>query len=369
MKKLTRLLAVSALTVLVGGGVVETVTPQSTVQAAKKAKAKKAKKTKAKKTKAKKSKAKKSKAKKTAKEKKYYTAKQWSQVLHYRKQAKKIGVTTKGMYAQKPRLKKSFRPGKLSASYINRTVNWINFYRTMFGLSKVQADSDWNTSAQYGAATLAAADKGLSHGLVGIKRPSFVSKADWQKGADATNQSNLSREVTGPYDIVTGYLSDDNDLSGLEPGHRLWILGGIDRVGVGQADGYNDLRVFADNSYGATTPVKKTAFPRAGLMPYALVSQGAPWSVSWPDEYTGDSSSSPQVSVYDKTAKKAVKVTHVNASQAGYGFFGTTVYFLPKKSQLKVNHAYKVEVSGVEDQSDISYTTRLFDLKVNGAFY
>lgn len=357
MKKLTRLLAVSALTVLVGGGVVETVTPQTTVQAAKKTKAKKQK---AKKTK---------KAKKTAKEKKYYTAKQWSQVLRYRKQAKRIGVTTKGMYAQKPRLKKPFRPGKLSASYINRTVNWINFYRTMFGLSKVQADSDWNTSAQYGAATLAAADKGLSHGLVGIKRPSFVSKANWQKGADATNQSNLYQGATVPYDIVTGYLSDDGDLSGLEPGHRLWILGGIDCVGVGQAGGYNDLRVFADNSYDAATPVKKTAFPRAGLMPYALVSQGAPWSVSWPDEDTGDSHSTPQVRVYDKTAKKTVKVTHVNASQAGYGFFGTTVYFLPKKSQLKVNHAYVINISGVEDQADMSYTTRLFDLKVNGGFY
>lgn len=357
MKKLTRLLAVSALTVLVGGGVVETVTPQSTVQAAKKVKAKKTKKSKAKK------------AKKVAKDKKYYTAKQWSQVLRYRKQAKKIGVTAKGMYAQKPQLKKVFRPGKLRASYINRTVNWINFYRTMFGLSKVTADSDWNTSAQYGAATLAAADKGLSHGLVGIKRPSFVSATDWQKGADATNQSNLYQGVSSPYDVVTGYLSDDGDLSGLEPGHRLWVLGGIDRVGVGQAGEYNDLRVFATGSYDATAPVKQLAYPRAGLTPYALVSQGAPWSVSWPDDYTGDASSKPQVRVYDKTAKKAVKVTHVNADQSGYGFFGAAVYFLPKKSQLKVNHAYTVNISGVEDQSDISYTTRLFNLKVNGDFY
>lgn len=366
MKKLTRLLAVSALTVLVGGGVVETVTPQTTVQAAKKTKAKKAKQQKAKKTK----KVKKTKkAKKTAKEKKYYTAKQWSQVLRYRKQAKRIGVTTKGMYAQKPRLKKPFRPGKLSASYINRTVNWINFYRTMFGLSKVHADSDWNTSAQYGAATLAAADKGLSHGLVGFKRPSAVPEAAWQKGAEATIPSNISQGAIAPYDIVTGYLSDDNDISGLEPGHRLWLLGGIDRVGVGQAGDYNDLRIFAHNSYATKTPVKRTAFPRAGLMPYALVSQEAPWSVSWPDEDTGDSHSTPQVRVYDKTAKKTVKVTHVNASQGGYASFGTTVYFLPKKSQLKVNHAYVINISGVEDQADMSYTTRLFDLKVKGRFY
>lgn len=356
MAKWQRILAVSALTVVMAGDVTAAQPAQTTAQAAM---------TKARK----KAKAKKAKAKKLQQEKKHFTASQWSQITNYRKQAKKIGTSTKGMYVQKPSVKKHFRPGKLSTGYINRTVNWVNFYRSMFGLNKVTADSSWNTSAQMGAATLAAADKGLSHGLVGFKRPAIVSKQDWKAGADATNQSNLFEGVTSPYDVVTGYLSDDGDLSGLEPGHRMWILGGIDKIGVGQADGYNDLRVYDDSHYNDHAAVKTVAYPRAGLMPYNLVGQGAPWSISFADEYVGDGDTTPSVHVYDKTAKKTVPVSQVSVTPGGYGYFGTNVYFLPKKSLIKVNHAYTVKIFGVEDQPDISYQTRLFNLKVNGEFY
>ncbi|VDG24684.1 CAP domain-containing protein [Lactiplantibacillus mudanjiangensis] len=310
------------------------------------------------------------KAKQAKAERKHYTASQWAQVTSYRNQAKKIGTSTKGMYAQKPIVKKKFRAGKLSSSYVNRTVNWINFYRNMVGLSNVTANSEWNTSAQYGAATLAAADKGLSHGLVGIKRPSFISKANWKLGADATLQSNLAEGVTSPYDVVTGYLSDDGNQVSLNPGHRMWLLGAIDKVGVGQAGKYNDLRVFDVDNNQATTTLKKLMFPRAGLMPYGLVKAGAPWAVSYPDDhYVGSTGIKPVISVYDNTAKKKVKVSHIGTGDESYGYYGTTVYFVPKKSQVKVNHSYTVKISNVENQSDISYKTRLFDLKVQGGFY
>lgn len=356
MFKWKRLLAVSALTLFMVGGV-SVIQPASITAQAALTKAQK------------KAKLKKAKAKKLRQEKKHYTTSEWSQVTKYRKQAKQIGMTAKGMYAQKPILKKHFRPGKLSNSYVNRTVNWVNFYRSMFGLSKVTADSAWNQSAQMGAANLAAG-KGVSHGLVGLKRPSYVSKQDWQTGADATNQSNLSGGTNSPYDIVTGYLSDDCDLAGLEPGHRLWLLGGIDKIGVGQVGHYNDLRVFEKGVYAPKSEVKPMAFPKAGLMPYALVGNGAPWSVSF-DGHQDNSKLKPRVRVYDKTAKKNVPVTHVNetSSAYGYGFFGTNVYFLPKKSLVKVNHAYTVKISGIVNQADVSYQTRLFDLKVSGKFY
>ncbi|MFC6179847.1 CAP domain-containing protein [Lactiplantibacillus daowaiensis] len=311
----------------------------------------------------------KKKTKKAKSERKYYTASQWAQVTSYRKKAKKIGNSTKGMYAQKPILKKKFRAGKLSAGYTAQTVNWINFYRSMFGLKAVTANSSWNTSAQIGAATLAAADKGLSHGLDGIKRPSFVSKANWKLGADATNESNLAEGVTSPYDVISGYVSDNNNATGSNAGHRLWILGEIDKVGVGQAGAYNDLRVFDTDNYQKGTPIKKLAFPHAGLMPYNVAGDGAPWTISFDDEYTGDGSLRPKASVYDNTAKKKVKVSNVDISSDSYGYYGTTVTFLPKRSQIKVNHSYTIKVSNIEDQADVSYKTRLFDLKVGGSFY
>jgi len=318
---------------------------------------------------AKTTKAKKKTKKKKKSERKYYTATQWAQVTSYRKKAKKIGSSTKGMYAQKAKLKKHFRAGKLSAGYTAQTVNWINFYRDMFGLNAVTADSTWNKSAQIGAATLAAADKGLSHGLVGIKRPSVVSKANWKLGAAATDQSNLAEGVTSPYDIVTGYVSDNNDSSGLNPGHRLWLLGAIEKVGVGQVGQYNDLRVYDEKNYKSATSIKKLAFPHAGLMPYNIASDGAPWSISFAGEYVGDGTLRPKASVYDNTAKKKVKVSDIDISGDSYGYYGTTVYFLPKRSQIKINHSYTVKISNIEDQSDVSYKTRLFDLKVRGDFY
>jgi len=319
---------------------------------------------------AKTTKAKKKTKKKKKSERKYYTATQWAQVTSYRKKAKKIGNSTKGMYAQKAKLKKHFRAGKLSAGYTAQTVNWINFYRDMFGLNAVTADSTWNKSAQMGAATLAAADKGLSHGLVGLKRPSVVSKANWKLGAAATDQSNLSEGITSPYDVVTGYISDDGNQMGFNPGHRSWVLGAINKVGIGQVGKYNDLRVFDTANNQATTTLKKLMFPRAGLMPYGLVKEGAPWAISYPDDhYVGSTGIKPKVSVHDNTAKKKVKISHVGTGDEAYGYYGTTIFFVPKKSQVKVNHSYTIKVSNVENQVDISYKTRLFDLKVQGDFY
>lgn len=354
MTVVKRLLMASALTVLVGGGFVTATTPQTVAQAATKAQTKKTKAAKAKRAKAK---------KKTQAERKHFTASQWSQIKTYRQRAQQIGNSTKGMYAQKPKIHKTFNPGKLSSTYINRTVNWVNFYRTMFGLKQVTAAPAWNTSAQVGAATLAAANQGLSHGLVGFHRPAFVSATAWQQGADATAQSNLYQGLINPHDIVMGYLNDGHNVSGSNPGHRLWLLGGITQIGVGQAGMYNDLRVFDSNDDTATPAVKTVAYPRAGVMPYELVSGGAPWSVSYADDYDNDSQQQPKITVRDNTAKKAVSLSHKTISGESYGWFGTTVYFLPKRSQIKANHSYTVKISQIENQADVHYTTKLFKLK------
>lgn len=294
-------------------------------------------------------------------EKKAFTKAQRKEIAGYRHQANKISDTTKGMYAQKPKLKKTFRPGKLSAKYVNATVDWINLYRKIFDLTPVTNDAGWNQDAQYGAATLAAADKGLSHGLEGIKKPGFVATAAWKRGADATDHSNLMEGAVSPFDNVAGYLNDSNNISTIVPGHREWILGDISRVGVGQAGEYNDLKVIEDQ-YTDHSP-KTVAVPRAGVSPVGLVNDGAPWSISYADEYDGDGTK-PKVKVYDQTKHKTVKVSKVGITSDGYGWFGTTVYFVPKASQVKVNHAYRVTVSQIGGQADVQYTTKLFKLNV-----
>jgi len=297
----------------------------------------------------------KSQAKKQAAEDKNLTASERADVARYREQAKAIGNGTKGMYAQKPVLKGSFSVGQLSSSYINRSVNWINFYRDMYGLNNIKADAAWNTEAQYGAATLAAVGKGLSHGLVGFTRPAFISEADWQRGAKATKSSNLSGGRVHPGENVLAYIADSGNPV---PGHREWLLGGISQIGIGQAGDYSDYKVFGGYTY-ADTP-KTIAFPKAGVFPVQAANDGD-WSYSFATEMPKDAAK-PDVSVYDNTTHKAMKVTDVGLDDGNYGGFGTTVHYYP--GSVKVNHSYKVSIENIPNHPDVTYTTKLFRLSI-----
>jgi len=295
-------------------------------------------------------------AKKQAAEKKNLTASERADVAKYRKEAKAIGNGTKGMYAQKPVVKGHFSAGKLSSSYINRTVKWINFYRDMYGLNDIKADAAWNTEAQYGAAALAAVDKGLSHGLVKFTRPSFISEADWQRGAKATNSSNLSAGCVRPGDNVLIYMGDSGNPV---PGHREWLLGGISQIGIGQAGDYSDYKVFGGYTY-ADTP-KTIAYPKAGAFPVQAANEGS-WSYSFDTEMPKNAAK-PDVSVYDNTTHKSMKVKDVGLDDGNYGGFGTTVHYWP--GTVKVNHSYTVSIKNMPNHPDVTYTTKLFKLAID----
>lgn len=277
-----------------------------------------------------------------------------AQITSYQKTAKSIGNSTSGMYASKPVYKNKFAVGKLSSTYINKTLAAINLARGFYGLPNVTAPDSWNASAQYGAATLAAANQGLSHGLDGLTQPSFVSDAAWSKGAAATSQSNIAQGYSGAFNTISGYLNDSGNTM---PGHRLWILGGITQVGVGQAGEYNDLKVFdIDSGLGHAT--KTVAYPNSGLFP-AEWSVGTFWSLAVPSRYDASKVS---IKVTDATTKQNVPVAAVQ-SDDGYGLFDTEISYLPKASMIKANHAYTISVSNFAGvPAGYSYTTKLFKI-------
>ncbi|GAX08046.1 serine protease [Secundilactobacillus silagincola] len=284
---------------------------------------------------------------------KIYSPTELATVNQFKATAKSIGNSTKNMYSVKPVTKSHFAAGKLSDSYVNNTVRTINLARGLYGLPSVTANSAWNSSAQMGAATLAAADQGLSHGLVGFSKPSFVSNSDWQAGVDATNQSNLAEGYTGAYDTVTGYLNDSgND----DPGHREWLLGGINEVGVGQAGDYNDLRVFDMNDYSDATPSQPVAFPNKTVFPWEWVS-GTRWSLSLPQSLDTKSA---KITLTDNTAKKNVPVSGVLVTDGGYGDFNTSISYQPKDAMIQANHSYTVNITADGLGSGYTYTTKLF---------
>lgn len=303
---------------------------------------------------------------KTPTEKKAFTVKERKMIKRYRQQVKKFSNRTKGMYAQKPSLKTPFRPGKLSSKYIKATVKSVNFYRKMYGLNAIVANPQWNRDAQYGAATLAAADKGLAHELAGIKRPNYVSKTDWQRGVDATGYSNLGEGYQGAYDNVLNYLNDPRQ-SDYIPGHREWLLGNTIEIGVGQAGAYNDLKVFEGGpkcrAYGdAAKQVKEVAYPKAGIFPLNAV-DGSTWSLSYSAE-DGDKAQKPTVKIVDRTTHKSVKVTHVTTYNdvTGYGWFKTSISYLPAPRKIKRNHTYTVKINKLGNHADVNYQTKLFNL-------
>lgn len=295
--------------------------------------------------------------KKSDNESQFFNSDELQQIKQIRTKANGIYNSDKNLYTEKPTLSGTFNPGKLTDNYIQGTVDWINLYRGLYGLSAIKADSGWNTEAQYGAATLAAADEGLSHGLKGIAKPANVSDADWQRGAKATASSNLGVGAVSPEGNVTLYLQDNgNDV----PGHRDWLLGGITQVGVGQAGEYNDLKVFDADNYSENKPSSMLKFPNAGIFPYEVSTQTR-WSLSLPKKIAKNAN--PSVKVYDNTTNKNISVQDVNVDNSGYGYFGTTISYNPDENQVKLNHSYTITLSNLPDgQSDVAYNTKLFSI-------
>ncbi|MHA8138304.1 CAP domain-containing protein, partial [Lactobacillaceae bacterium Scapto_B20] len=308
-----------------------------------------------------------------------FTTREIEQINKYKAQAQAIGngFSSQDMFISQPVIGGEFNPGELNSTYIQNSIDWINFFRQMVGQPSIFDNMSWDRDAQYGAATLAAANNSsgtnkLSHGLVDFNKPAFISDADWQRGAAATNDGNISSGIDSPYDVVTNFLNDGFNIDpAAGPGHREWLLGNIDQVGIGHAGQYNSYKLFEpgmNNSYTASQPIN---FPGKGVFPIDLV-QNTVWSISVPGRYGGNT---PTVRIHDNTSNTDVAVSDdssggttvsaKNITTYGYGFLDTTAWFTPDHNAIKVNHSYTITVSGLPGiRSPYSYTTKLFDLGI-----
>ena len=68
----------------------------------------------------------------------------------------KMRYNQKNIYHKEPHLSEPFDPGILSAGYISSQLAYINYYRSMFGLNKINTDSTNNDNAQIAASVMAA---------------------------------------------------------------------------------------------------------------------------------------------------------------------------------------------------------------------
>lgn len=60
----------------------------------------------------------------------------------------KTNYSVSNIYAVKPSLSKKFKAGSLNSKYINTQVDYINYYRSLFGLTPVTTTEGSNSDAQ-----------------------------------------------------------------------------------------------------------------------------------------------------------------------------------------------------------------------------
>lgn len=285
----------------------------------------------------------------------------------YHKLSQKV-YTEQNLYKEKPIFNDPFNPGTLTPAYITTSMQYINYYRSLCGLPNDANTAQINHNAQIGASSLAAVNAKTSldaHGLLGYKKPSYISEQDWDIAESATlGNINFLESDTGASagEIVTDLIRDDNNIAGQgNTGHRALILSArATRMGIGAAYGKNNSKFYSvENGLFADdilrTPVKNTVtFPSSGVFPYELLGKDTPWSAYFANIHI---SRTPKVYITDLTTNKKVKATEVrNFGTDYYGSgYSAAITFKPGKLKIVNTHKYRVQISGVT-----SYSFRLF---------
>lgn len=269
-----------------------------------------------------------------------------------------------------PHFAAPFQAGELKPAYIDTSMAYINYYRSLFGLPAENNLSQDNLDAQLGASALAAVNANTSlqaHGLLGYKRPSYITPAQWSIAERATlgNINFLESSTSTPGEIVTDLLQDQNNLAGAgNTGHRALLLSArATRMGIGAAYGKDNGKfyavengLFADDILRA--PVKSTVtYPSKTVFPYELLSEGTPWSVYFANRHL---SRAPKVYITDLTAKKKPKHAAKLVRNFGTDYYSegytAAISFKPSRATRIINtHKYRVQIGNV-----YSYAFRLF---------
>lgn len=279
----------------------------------------------------------------------------------------KMRYNQKNIYHKEPHLSEPFDPGILSAEYISSQLAYINYYRSMFGLNKINTDSTNNDNAQIAASVMAAAQASPfvnQHGLPSLVKPPFISDMFWNIAKIVTASSNLNFNINNQTagEVVTDLLTDRFNLDGSDTGHRAWLLSTkISKTGIGAAYGDNGYRysvqqvAFAADSYAAPCQTS-VLYPASNLFPIELL-QGSniAWSLYLSEKRINHL---PKITITDLDDNQSYKVNHVNNfSKQGFGYFSTIITYYPANMPLILGHQYEVNIHGL-----YKYTFKLFSL-------
>lgn len=302
-----------------------------------------------------------------------FTTGETKQVHHFQSEyanLSKKNYNSSNIYAKTPHLTKKFKVGKLNAKYADSQLDYINYYRSLFGLTAITMNKTAQKNAQKTAAVMASINANPfvnQHGLPNESKPNYVSKSMWKIAQDTSETSNLNFNVTNQSagDVITDLVTDHYNLSGSDTGHRAWILSTrLSTTGVGAAYGTNGYRysvqkVLNVNDLFRDSSQPIVAYPSSGVFPIELAKgKNIAWSL-----YLSDKSvkNKPKVTITDMDTNQTYKGTDMkNYSSSGYGNFKSVLTYSPGNTPLIAGHEYKVKIGKV-----YTYKFKLFKQDTN----
>lgn len=258
------------------------------------------------------------------------------------------------LYEKSPVFATDFSAGKLKPKYIEAQLAYINYYRSLFGLTPVTATEIANENAQQTAAVMAAINANPfinQHGLPNETKPNYLSSSMWKLAQDTSETSNLNFNVNNESagDVITDLLTDRYNLTGSDTGHRAWILSTrLTTTGIGAAYGTNGYRYSVQKVLNIKDLFNEPSqplicYPAAGLFPIELgKGKNIAWSLYLSNKvYLGK----PKITITDLDTGKNYQATDVtNYSSSGYGNFKTIITYSPGKTPLIEGHEYHVQI-------------------------
>jgi uncharacterized protein YkwD len=247
-------------------------------------------------------------------------------------------------------------PGTETQASLDATLQAVNAFRAVAGLTPVALDAALSTKALAAALMMRAGNdvsppRGLSH----TPDPSWPCYS--LLGADGAGTSNLALGSSGA-GAVRLYVDDDG-VSSL--GHRRWVLDpGLTVIGTGSTGSTNALTVIG----GARQPVspgRQVPWPPAGAIAYSWLP--STWSISIGGTGEAVSFTAPAVSMTLDGAP--IQVSGVSDLGTGYGT-GRSLSWVPalgNRQALRTgSHELGVSISGVSIGSvatPVAYTVTL----------
>ena len=140
--------------------------------------------------------------------------------------------STEQSFDIEPRVSAPYLAGRASAANRQSTLNNLNMYRRIAGLTPVRESEELSDEAQHGAVLLAAIDE-LTH-YPG--KPADMDTGFFKIGYGATSSSNIGAGYRRMEDGIDGCIQDNSGSNLTTVGHRRWFLNpDMLYIGLGQA--------------------------------------------------------------------------------------------------------------------------------------